>query len=294
MVSRACLVLVAWALAWASWAAPVARAAPPSPTKEAPKGLVQPVKAQDVLDLLRQLVGAPPVGQEALLFTLRDLGPGAAPALAEALNDPSLGWTERGGAAWVLGELAEPSSRPSLDLALRAPQAPGPFRAQVAFAIGALGDTKPLRALLSDPDKVLVAKAATGLANLRDKDAAPLLRPLAQDPDIGPFVLLALGRLGEMPQPDALQALLKEPQTRDHAAVALGMGNDRSALLPVRYALRCPDPFVRRDAVEILGRWEDVASLNELKALLARETDKRVLAVGELALRRLERKAKRR
>ena len=36
------------------------------------------------------------------------------------------------------------------------------------------------------------------------------------------------------------------------------------------------------------------SSLNELKALLARETDKRVLAVGELALRRLERKAKRR
>jgi HEAT repeat protein len=250
-------------------------------------GLAQQVVAQlDRLDAPTQAQEGPEV-----LQALVGLGEGAVPHLGEALLDGQRPWASRAGAAWALGELARPDALPWLEKAWALSEAPNTFRVQVAIALGALGRREPLRLLVQDTaDKIVAAKAATAIANQRDRDAVPLLRPWLDDPEIGPFVALAAGRLGDPAARAALIPLLREKALRDYAAIALGELGDTTVALSLRFALENPDPFVRRDAAALLGRLGDVPSRPALEARRAKEQDPRVIEAIDRALLMLRRK----
>ena len=233
--------------------------------------------------------------QQAALTSLVKLGGTAEVHLSVILLDPKRSWAARTGAAWVLGELLEPKSAAALNEAWSQAKAPGTFRMQVAMALGALGDKTKLRTFL-DPkgDKILAAKGATALANLQDKGAVELMKPLLGDEDIGAFIALAMGRLGEGSVKQTVKDLMKEPIFRDHAAVALGAMGDRTAMMPLRFALANPDPFIRRDAATILGRLKDTGALGQLEALAEDDPDARVRDAAARAAKRLRPRGRRR
>ena len=101
------------------------------------------------------------------------------------------------------------------------------------IAQSTLQEREPLRSFLKPPqsDKIVVAKAAIAVANLRDKEGVDALRAWEADEDIGAFVVLALGRLGASVDQAALRELMTEPISRDQAAVALARLGDRTVML---------------------------------------------------------------
>lgn len=218
------------------------------------------------------------------------LGPGAVPHLAVALEDHDASFDQRSAVAWVLGELGDPAAIPPLEAAWAGTsEAPGTFRMQLAIALASLGKREPLRSfVVVGGDPILLAKAATGLANVGDKEAVPLLEPFLRDESIGVFVAMAMGRLGDARGHEQLKEALKEGMLRDHAAIALGMSGDKTVVYQVRFALENPDPFVRRDAVTVLGRLKDRESLARVEAMAEKDVDKRVREAAVVAVRRIE------
>ncbi len=235
-----------------------------------------------------------PEAQQAAMTSLVKLGADALPHLIAALGDKGRSWPARSGAAWVLGEIADARAVEALNAAWADAEAPGVFKVQVATALAALGQTGPLRSFLDlKGDAILAAKAATALANVQDRGAVEAIKPLLSNADIAPFVALALGRLGDDSGRAEIEALGKEPMFRDYVAVALGALGDKKALMPLRFALSNPDPFIRRDAAEALGRLEDASSLAKLEEMAAADPDARAREAAAKAARKLSRKAPR-
>ena len=136
------------------------------------------------------------------------------------LRDGKRSWEARTSLVWIIGEIGDKAAISALESAWTLADAPETFRVQVAIALGALGVLKPLRSYLvtggDDPiDKVFVAKAAMGLSNLGDEPSIPVLMALKDDPEIGPYIVLALGRLGEPTVREALKGYLKEAMFRE-------------------------------------------------------------------------------
>lgn len=247
-----------------------------------------------VLVRLQSLDDPDPSIREAALASLIKLGPGATPHLGPLLLEAGRSWEQRTRVAWALGEINDPSSQEHLTKAWGLKEAPATFRIQVAFALGALGDTKPLRSFIhKDADRVFLAKAAIGLANLGDKDARPLLEPFKDDPDVGSFVVLALGRLGDASVKAELRELLKEAMFREYAAVALATLGDRTVLFQLRFALDHGDVFVRRDAARQLGRLKDDEALDKLQSMSQSDPDERVREAASRAVKRIKRAQRR-
>ena len=220
------------------------------------------------------------------------LGEGAAVHLSAAMLDSKRGWPVRTGAAWVLGEIASESARTGLETAWGLADAPATFRVQVAISLGAMGDREKLRSYLTtkNKDKVIVAKAAIAIANQKDVEAVDLLKPLLKDEDIGSFIALAVCRLGDPAGVEQVRPLLRDGVFRDFAAVALGTTGDKTVLLPLRFALANPDPFIRRDAALLLGKFGDEESREKLKDLARKDSDPRVREAAIRAVKRLPRR----
>jgi len=254
-----------------------------------------PAVTRDAVVIRLQSLSDPqPDVRAAALISLVQLGAGAVPHLGAMLLEAERDWEERTRIAWLLGEINAPSSKEALKKAWAVKDAPPTFRIQVAFALGALGDTKPLRSFLTkETERIFLAKAAIGLANLGDKEARPLLEPFKADPDVGSFVVLALGRLGDASVKAELRELLKEAMFREYAAVALATLGDRTVLFQLRFALDHGDVFVRRDAAHQLGRLEDDEALDKLKKLSRSDPDERVQKAASRAVKRIERAMRR-
>ncbi len=235
---------------------------------------------------------AAPDAQQAAMRSVVKMGPGAIAHLGKALAQSKRSWPERTAIAWILGEIGHKDALVPLKAAWELKDAPGTFRVQVAISMGGLGEMEALRGFLAPEmkdSKILVAKAAVALANLRDFDAVEQLKPWVNDPDIGPFIAMSLGRLGDDSGKAALKEMLTEPMFRDYAAVALGNLGDKTVLYPLRFALANPDPFIRRDAVRILERFKDKESLKDFKRLASEDPDPRVREAAERAAKRVGR-----
>lgn len=235
---------------------------------------------------------AEPERQVAAQRSLVRLGPGGIVFLSSALLDDTRPWSVRTGAAWVLGELRSEVAIEALFKAWNLKGSPGTFRVQVAIALSTLGERDPLRSFLIPPqsDKIVVAKAAIAVANLRDKDAVEALRAWEADEDIGAFVVLALGRLGASVDQAVLRELMTEPIFRDQAAVALARLGDRTVMLNLRFALSNPDAFLRFEAVTLIRRFRDKGALKELRKMARDDPDPRVQQAASRAVRDLDRR----
>lgn len=267
----------------------------PAPSLAAPPGEAAQDRAEVDARLAALEEGVEPARQQAAMASLVKLGRPAIPRLLEVLGDAERSWEVRAGVAWVLGELGDAAAVEGLERAWGFKEAPETFRMQVAIALGSLGRTGPLRGMLAaspGANPILVAKASMALANLRDKEAVALIKPWLANEDIAPFIALALGRLGDDAGLALIKPLMADPMFRDYAAVALGALGQKDALLPLRYALANPDPFVRRDAIAGLARLGDTGAMGEVEALL-KDPDPRVREAATEGLKRLER-AKRR
>jgi len=289
--SRSAAILLAAALLGA------ACALAPAVVEAQPAGAAKVSVTRELVEEKLALVAtaADPAAQARALAEVVKLGKPAVPHLLAMLDEVALGWDLRASVVWVLGEVGDKGAVGKLSgVWAGAGEAPGTFRMQVAIALGALGHRQELRSFLAEGvDLILVAKAATGLADLGDTESIPAMVPFLTHEDIGVFIAMALGRLGDARGHDQLKEAVREPLLRDHAAIALGLSGDTTVLYQVRFALDNPDPFVRRDAVVVLGRLKDFESLSRVEALADHDPDKRVRDVAVVAVRRIERRRRR-
>ena len=249
----------------------------------------QEVSAEDVEIRVQALTNEIPEDDVAAQASLVKMGPGVSPHLGKIMLDAARPWEVRTAAAWVLGEVASPASKDDLQSAWALPDAPGPFRIQVAIALGGLGDLAPLHHFL-DPkqsDKILVAKAAIAAANLKDESALALLEPHLKDEDIGPFVAIAACRLGDAGSIAQVRPLLRDAAFRDFAAVALAATGDKTVIIPLRFALDNADPFIRAEAATLLAKFKDHTSVGKLERLRDRDPDPRVRKAAKRAVIRI-------
>ena len=224
------------------------------------------------------------------------LGPKVVPHLQRAFSVPSEDWDRRNIFVWVMGELGDPSSLPALNKAWESGAGPEHHRVQLAIALASLGNKAPLLSFISNKDanKIVVAKAATSLANVRATEAIPAMLPWLKDEDIGLFVAMALGRLGDESGRALLKPALLEAITRDHAAIALGILGDPTVLFQCRFALENADPFVRRDALRSLATLKDKASEDKLRDMASNDPDPRVRKQARITMGRLKIRARKR
>jgi HEAT repeat protein len=251
--------------------------------------VAQDVSASDVEIRIQALTNDRPEDDAAAQSSLVKMGPGVAPHLGRVMLDAKRPWEVRTAAVWVIGEVANPESKADLNAAWAVSDAPGPFRIQVAIALGGMGELGPLHSFLdpAQPDKILVAKAAIAAANLNDASALELLKPHLADEDIGPFVAIAACRLGDSSAASQVRPLLRDAAMRDFAAVALASTGDKTVIIPLRFALANADPFIRAEAAALLARFKDHASVPKLKKLRDTDPDPRVRKAAKRAVIRI-------
>jgi HEAT repeat protein len=254
------------------------------------------VSERDVAIRVEALSSTNAAEEAAARHSLVAMGAPALPHLEAALVDTARPYAVRSSVAWILGEIGDKRAGKPLKKVWSEKKAPGPFKIQVAIALASLGDPAPLRTFVSPltKDKVLAAKAAIGLANVRDTGAIKALRELAQDEAIGTFVRLALARLGDDPGQTELRNLLKTKMFRSQAALGLARLGDKTVVYQLRFCLADPDPFVRSEAAELLGKLGDLESTEKIAKLATDDGDRRVRAASQRAAKRLERERRRR
>ena len=257
----------------------------------APAASQEAIAAADVAIRVAALENNNPDDDGAARTSLVKMGPGAVPHLAPIVLDAERDLATRTALVWVLGEIDSPDVQPTLTRAWKLVDMPGTFRIQVAIALAGRGTFKPLRSFLAprQADKVLVAKAAIAAANFKDKESLTLIRAHLDHPEIGPFMAIAACRLGDKTAAGQVRPLLKDPVFRDYAAVALAMTGDRTVLIPLRFAMENPDPFIRAEAVSALARMDDRGSLEEIAGLAKGDPDPRVRKAAKRALMRMGR-----
>jgi HEAT repeat protein len=253
------------------------------------------VTAQSVAIRVEALASTNAEQEAAARASLVEMGPDALPHLLKPLADRKTDYAVRASVAWVLGELGDARANEPLKAAWAESGAPGYFKMQVAMAMASLGDLEPLRSFVTPTakDKILVAKAAIGLANMGDTQSIDALRAFAQDDTVGAFVRLALARLGHDPGRDELRKLLTTQIFRDQAALGLARLGDNNVIFQLRFCLASEDPFVRRDAAELLGKREDLESGPKLETMAKEDRDPRVRAACAAAAKKIDRKRRR-
>jgi len=225
------------------------------------------------------LASPDPVARARAACELRELGSGAAPALARLtamLDDGSPvdgsvcanrtwrhgGWTEDATtpgeqAASALVAIGSPAYQP-LTQALAGPA--WIARKNAAWALGALGNRSAIPLLtraLRDTEAPVRRRGAWALGALDSSEAVPALIEALKDTDAGvrEQVAWALGAIGDRRAVDGLVGALGDSAAgvRKQAAWALGALGDSRAVSGLMKALKDPDAGVRKQAAWALG-----------------------------------------
>lgn len=175
-------------------------------------------------DMLKALRNWDWNADERVGSALRGVGSSAVPVLLEVLRDEH--WAKRRGAAWALGEIADPAAVPGLIEALYDDDAL--VRREAAIALRAMQDPHAAEALvraLSDQEKA-VRKAASEALSAYSATVVPLIvEALAgARPETQIACAEALGRIGGSGAVHALIELsyAENPEIRGAAVEALG------------------------------------------------------------------------
>lgn len=216
----------------------------------------------------------------------------ALPALLQALHsEPDLYVRET--ITWALVRLGEPALQPLAD-ALRHERAQ--VRQDAAHALGKLGDSRALNALISilgDSEVRVVIKSVQALGQIGDSAAASALIPLLGHihAELRATLSTALGQLRQTALPLLIQAMRDErPAVREHAAEALGLIGgaaanveaDAAAETALIAASNDSHAEVRLVAAMALSEMASPAARVALRALSA-DPDARVRAIAATA-----------
>jgi HEAT repeat protein len=207
------------------------------------------VGKQNVTTAVAGLTSADPVARTRAACELRELGSGAAPALAQLtamLNDASpVDAAVCGHRTWrYRGAGAQEATSPG---------------EQAASALVAIGKPayEPLTKALRAPVWIARKNAAWALGALDSSEAVPALIEALKDSDAGvrEQVAWALGAIGDRRAVDGLIVALGDsaPGVRKQAAWALGALDDRRAVTALTKSLKDPDAGVRKQAAWALG-----------------------------------------
>ncbi len=181
-------------------------------------------------------------------------------ALVDAARNADATPLAREIAVWALGEVGTDEACGSLSEFVGGGGDDIGIRVVAATAAGRCGDFEPLRSLLAIDSAVVRAKAAIVLGLLGDREALPAVAALRADDamqELGTFVELAAGLLGDESTVETLEQLLSTRPARHHAAIALARMDRSAAMIDLRLACRNPDPLLRHEALRAFAerRW---------------------------------------
>lgn len=173
--------------------------------------LLQQTAPDQIEQLVRVAQDPNPVRRNAALSALIELGVDRPELLCAGLqhSDPAVRWQ----VAQVLGDLHAPASAPALQACLHTPNETPEVRSAAATALGKLGDTDSVPALITAAeagDFAVRHAAVTALGLIADARAVePLLR-LMSDAWLRPAIVQALGNLSQLEAVPALVGALDD------------------------------------------------------------------------------------
>jgi HEAT repeat protein/cyclophilin family peptidyl-prolyl cis-trans isomerase len=146
----------------------------------------------------------------------------------------------------------------------------------VAYALQRIEDPRafnPLVTLAKDPNPYTRAFAAKGLGPLKNRDALPVLLPMAASADraVAVEAIRSLGRLGDPAAAPALATLARavktDPNVRAEAVVALGAVGGEGTVDAVLDVLADPSAPIRAAAIGALARLDPEGFVTVLSGL---------------------------
>ena len=225
--------------------------------------LLKRVLVADQITLGRMVASEDAIlAQDAIEEARRRRAPALGSALAARVKDRRNAALSTMAAA-ALGEVGGESAKPALRNSLRDDRTP--VRAAAALALASTGDHAAIPALregLGQADRSVCLRSAWELSRLGDRQSIPQIIRLAArlDPAFRQRICDALGHFGTPLAERQLRSMLAhEPYsgTRVHAARALGVPGNRSALPSLVAALKDRSCDVRRAAALALERIGD-------------------------------------
>ncbi len=219
--------------------------------------------------------------------TLKEIGKPAVPKLLIAFKDPSKNEILRKMYLEILAAIKDSSAVGPLIEVLQSSTETEFVRAEVAFALGEIGDRAATQALiqsLSDESKQIRTSAALGLGYIGNTDAVPPLIEKLSDSsaDVRIGVIRALGLLNDPRAIEPLMDLLNdESETIACAAIlALGFLKDNRAVDPLLNILQTGTTEKQIRAIESLGEIGDPRAVEPLIAFLENEDEYLVMESG--------------
>jgi HEAT repeat protein len=224
--------------------------------------------------LLLQLLSDkdPAVRSNAARVLGLDASPSAIQGLTQALKDPEQ--TVRRSAVCALGDIKDDRAVDPLIMAL---QDKWWFvRSEAALGLGKIRNTKsaePLFAAMKDTDSTVQLSAENALLTLGRLPNAPhdvfTAHINDSNPEILRVALLCLAMMKDKASTNGLLLLLDSKESRKRAQVvrALGIAQDPDGLPAVRKELNDKEIVVRNQAIEALGEYRDLQSVEALKVI---------------------------
>ena len=200
-------------------------------------------------------------------------------ALTELPNEADDPRRDTPAAAYRLGLYALVRLKAYDQLSLAALDATGQLRVRwwpVAYALQRIEDPRafnPLVTLAKDPNPYVRAFAAKGLGPLKNRDALPVLLPMATSADRGVAVeaIRSLGRIGDPAAAPALvtlaRAVKSDPNLRGEAVTALAGVGGQAAIDVLLDVLADPNAPIRAAAIRGLAQLDPEGFVTVLSGL---------------------------
>jgi HEAT repeat protein len=239
--------------------------------------LVMPALAEEVDDLILDLLGPYGTNKNPTIDALAEKGEPAVDPLIDVLKDKDLPF--RNLAANALGKIGDPRAVESLIEALKDENEF--VREETAYALGKIGDPRAVESLIEafpkEEDRFVKEALIVALGDISDPMAVDLLIEALKDANefIRRDAANALGKIGD---PRAVESLIEalndeEEYARGDAAYALGEIGDLRAVDPLIKALKDEDGFVRIQATYALGEIGDLRAVDPLIVALQDEDE---------------------